>query len=150
MGDRFRPGQVAGLYLSWYRCGLDGHDHAVTDEEFARGRTEHSAGRYKSICGHLVLAGSMLLPPGPPCDRCRAYLDARVTLRTPVQRLGQPTHHHKRGRWSRLLGHKQTPAIPSRRPTPVGRDGRTGIPADAGSVPTAPVSAGRHALRGDR
>jgi hypothetical protein len=141
-------GRPARLYIAWHRCNRDGRDHAVTDEEFTRGRKEQSAGRYESVCGHVVLVGSMLLPPGSPCDRCRAYLNARATLRTTEQRLGPPTSHHKRGRWSRLLGHTKTPAVPS--PRTAGRHGRAGVPVDTGSDPTAPVSAGRHALRGDR
>ncbi|MCU1687048.1 MAG: hypothetical protein JWQ81_7787 [Amycolatopsis sp.] len=148
MGDRLRPGRVAGLYLCWYRCAHDGRDHAVTDDEFVRGRKAHSAGRYEAVCGHVVLVGSMLLPPGSPCDRCRAYLDARATLRTPEQRLGPPTSHHQRGRLSRLFHHDQAPAVPS--PRTAGRHGRVGVPVDTGSAPTAPVSTGRHALRGER
>jgi hypothetical protein len=96
----------------------------------------------------VVQVGSMLLPPGPPCDHCCAYLDARATLRTPAQRLGPPTSHHKRGRWSRLFGSTQTPALPSLRPAE--RRGWDKVPVGTGSAPTAPVSTGRHALRGGR
>jgi hypothetical protein len=142
------------LYVAWHRCVLDGRDHAVTDEEFARGRKEHTQGRYESVCGHVVLIGSMLLPPGPVCARCHAYLVARATLRSAEQRLG-PTRHRKPSRWGRLFGRTQIPVVPLPRTSPdvapsPERDGRTPIPAGAGSAPSAPVPAGHHALRGAR
>jgi hypothetical protein len=130
VSDVARPGRGAGLYVCWHRSEVDDRDHAVTDEEFAHGRRD-AQGRYEALCGHVVLPCSMLVPPGRPCGRCRAYLVARSTLPTVEQRV-LPPRHRKPSRWRRLVR------------------GSSDIPAGAGSALIAPVPAGRHALRGER
>jgi hypothetical protein len=139
------------LYVMWYRCVADGHDHAVTDEEFARGVHRHE-GRYEAVCGHRVLIGSVLAPPAPPCARCHAYLVARATLRQADERLGRP-HHRKPSLWSRLLGPTKPPAASSARSANAmspERAGRAQVPAGTGCAPIAPAPAGRHAQRGNQ
>ncbi|GAB3146999.1 hypothetical protein GCM10027258_39710 [Amycolatopsis stemonae] len=137
-----------GPYVSWHRSGLDSHDHAVTDEEFARGWLD-AKGRYEGLCGHVVIPGSMLVAPGRPCERCRRYLSARSSLPA-VERRMRPSQHRKPPRWRRFLrrfsqfgvhdlGSEREP-----RQSTV-RGSRT--PARAGSDPSAPVLAGHHARR---
>lgn len=149
-----RPGRGAGLHVSWHRSERDGIDHAVTDEEFARGRRDDTHGRYEAVCGHVVLTGSMLLPPGRLCPRCYAFLVARSTLPTAKQRIRR-TRHRKPSALRRLLRGSQFPDLPSSIPCPQSRpgperNGRTPVPAGAGSAPIASVPAGHHALRGAR
>lgn len=91
MHDMLRPGTTVGIYVTWHRSEVDGLDHAVTDEEFARGRDD-DLGQYEGLCGHVLLPFSMLVPPGRPCGRCKAYLSARSTLSTINQRLRAPQH----------------------------------------------------------
>jgi hypothetical protein len=149
-----RPGRGAGLYVCWHRNELDNRDHAVTDEEFARGR-RNAQGRYTALCGHVMLPGSMLLPPGRPCPRCHASLVARPTPPAVGQRLGPPRHRKRKPpRWRWPFRSSQPSAMPeprTRQPRPMlNRSGRTPTPPRAGSAPLAPVPAGRHALRGER
>ena len=121
------------LYVRWYRCTSDSLDHAVTDEAFAQG-LELQEGCYLAVCGHVVLIGSCLAPPGPPCVACAAVL--RI-LNRPTNPTAEPGRHRKAHRWCRLFGRPQTPAVPQSRPrqraraTPE-RDGRTITSVDAG------------------
>ncbi|MGH3438240.1 MAG: hypothetical protein ACRDRN_17460 [Sciscionella sp.] len=134
---------TSDLYWTWYRCVTDGCDHAVTDEEFARGVREET-GTYVSVCGHRVLIGSMLARPGPPCVRCHKYLLAQRTLRGAGERLGEP-RHGKPGLLRRVFRRLKPPGVSG----PDG-DGRAPIPAVAGRAAVAPALAGRHAARGAR
>lgn len=95
VSDELRPGHVGGLFVSWHRSQHDGLDHALTDEEMRHGREIGSRGQYESLCGHVVLVVSMLIPPGNPCLNCRTVLCARTTLPTFEQRMRQPTRHRK-------------------------------------------------------
>lgn len=154
MSDVSRLGRRAGLYVCWHRSERDGIDHAVTDEEFARGRRDNTQGRYEALCGHVVLTGSMLLPPGRLCPKCHAFLIARSTLPAVEQRIRR-TRHRKPSAWRRLLRGSQfpdlPPSIPRQQPRPAPeRNGRSSAPAGAGSASIASVPAGRHALRGVR
>lgn len=130
------------LYVTWSRCLEDDHDHAVTDEEFARG-VQRQRGEFSALCGHRLLIASSLIPPGPPCARCCAYIAALAILSDSEERLGSPKGAKKR-LWSRFFRHPRSSAT-----TPSQHDGGLESPAGAGCAPTAPVSAGRHALRGD-
>lgn len=112
MRDVLRPDVAAGTYVTWHRSEVDGLDHAVTDEAFARGRDD-DLGRYEGLCGHVVLPFSMLVPPGRPCDRCKAYLSARSTLSTVERRL-RPPQHRKPSRLRRLF--RPSPGADARRP----------------------------------
>lgn len=149
-----RPGKGAGFYVCWHRSEHDNYDHAVTDEEFYRGRQALSQGQYEALCGHMVLTTSMLVPPGRPCPSCHAFFQARSTLPTVEQRM-QPIRHHKPAFLRRLFRRPQPPSvphlIPRQRPRPAPeRDWRTGVPAGVGGAPNAPVPAGRHARWGER
>lgn len=151
MSDVARPGQRAGLFVCWHRSQHDGLDHAVTDEEFFQAREAGSGGRYEALCGHVVLAVSMLEPSGRPCGGCHAFLKARSTLPTVEQRM-TPTRHRKPVAWRRLLPRPKPATAPTlmprqRPPLALERGGRTTVPVETGSAPTAPVSTGRHALR---
>lgn len=95
-----RPGKVAGLFLSWYRCMSDEHDHAVTDEQFLAGM-QAQRGRYRAVCGHIVEVASVMSVPGVPCRRCHAFLAALAGVRD--VRRSEPHRHRKRGVWTRLL-----------------------------------------------
>ncbi|WP_153033863.1 hypothetical protein [Amycolatopsis sp. YIM 10] len=147
--ERQRPGYAGGLYVSWHRCVVDGYDHAVTDEQFAAGRSER-LGRYESVCGHVVDVAPMLWSPGEPCTRCLLYLEARDGLRTVARRM-PPRRHRKPGLWRRLFSRSEAPAIPvprrSEGAASPDRGGRSGRPAGTGSTS---VSAGRHHWRGGR
>lgn len=162
-GDRGK--RQPRLYVTWHRCMSDGQDHAVTDEKMALG-VERSEGRYDSVCGHVLLIASSLLPPARQCRRCHAFLNARASLPVVERRLRRPTRHRKPGRIRQLFGHIATPA-PRQPETPVEprpespavpqprsafggassarRDGRM---TPAGTGGTTPAPAGRHTLRG--
>lgn len=100
-------GRVAARrYVAWQTCTRDGRDHAVTDEEFARGRRTRSAGRYGSVCGHVVVVGSMLLPPAPLCAACHAIVFASSAL--PSTQRARP---NKASLWSRLRGHRRPQSL---------------------------------------
>ncbi len=134
------------LYVRWYRCTGDSLDHAVTDEAFAQG-LELQEGCYLAVCGHVVLIGSCLVPPGPPCVVCVAVLR---TLNRPTSPMAEPRRRRKAYRLCRLFSRRQTPAVPQPRPrqraraTPE-RDGRTTTSTSAGAHRTrcSPCTAGR-------
>ncbi len=128
-----RRSRRSRLYVSWYHCAGDSLDHAVTDEAFAQG-LDLQEGCYQAVCGHVVLIGSCLVPPGPPCVACVALL--RI-LNRPAASTAGPGRHRKAHRWCRLFDRHQTPAVPQSRPrqraraTPE-RDGRTTTSMSAG------------------
>jgi hypothetical protein len=65
-------------------------------------------------------------------------------LRDANERLGVPEHRRK-GLWRQLFRHARSSATTSPQ-----RDSGPESSAEAGCSSTAPVSAGRHALRGER
>jgi hypothetical protein len=82
------------LYVTWSRCLVDRKDHAITDEEFARG-VRRQKGRFVALCGHELLIESILMPPAPPCPRCRAHLAARVLQQNIRGQSSPPMYHGK-------------------------------------------------------
>lgn len=60
-------------FLVHIRCDTDGYTHAVTEEEFAAGRHQ---GRFRAVCGHVVLAAPMIEEPGRFDPVCRDILRA--------------------------------------------------------------------------
>ena len=50
-------------------CLNDGLAHDVRDTELS-GPLGTRAGCYSAVCGHLVVAGSMVEPEGRPCPLC--------------------------------------------------------------------------------
>ncbi|MDI5977977.1 hypothetical protein [Amycolatopsis magusensis] len=120
------------LYVTWYRCIADHLEHAVTDEEFARG-LHRGAGWHRALCGHRLYTGSCLLPPARPCPRCLFLVTAprrpavphrptrrprtRSTRRCLLRALKlRPSH-----RRARLNAHGDAPTRTGRTP-PVGTD----------------------------
>jgi hypothetical protein len=48
----------------------DGLSHCVTESAYREGLTAGS-GRYRTLCGRIVLATAMMTAPGPACRTCR-------------------------------------------------------------------------------
>ncbi len=67
------------LFVTWFRSGTDGQDHAITDEAnaLAHERCEDA----EAVCGHVVTPVSLTFPPGPRCPACVRFVRARETLR---------------------------------------------------------------------
>src|SRR5436305_6456803 len=65
---------VTRLFTTWV-TGVDGVDHAVTDEMMASG-VRASTGRFHAVCGGNVVSALLETPPGAPCRICRAVLRA--------------------------------------------------------------------------
>lgn len=129
------------LFTTWFRCAVDGHDHAVEDEAFAAGRAR-GAGEYRAVCGHTVTASAAILPNGPRCSRCHAVLDAQHERNTP--RVDQ--HSGRPGIARRLLARVlPTPAGPARRPRPEFDPGGSELPTPSALAPT-----GSHGTEADQ
>ncbi|GAA1253226.1 hypothetical protein GCM10009676_45380 [Prauserella halophila] len=131
------------IYITWFRCAVDGNDHAVEDEAFAAGRAV-GAGEYRAICGHVVAMSAAIVPNGPRCCRCFAVLDSHERRNTPrhAEQSARP------GIIRRLLGRAiRTPADAPSCPRP-GRSPRP-EPGPGGSelhTPSALVPTGIHGL----
>lgn len=69
-------------FLVHIRCDTDGYTHAVTEEEFAAGRHE---GRFRAVCGHVVLAAPMIEEPGRFDPVCRDILRGGPEPEVPAQ-----------------------------------------------------------------
>ncbi len=78
-------------FLVHIRCDTDGYTHAVTEEEFAVGRHE---GRFRAVCGHVVLAAPMIEEPGRFDPVCRDVLRAASAAPAEV-----PQQERRRLRW---------------------------------------------------
>lgn len=137
------------LFGTWHGCVVDERDHLIRDEEFGR---RENQGRYRAVCGHVVVPGSMLLPPALLCRRCAGWVRAHEQLRSEDQpRSGERRRHRRPGLLRRLLGRNESPDVP-----PPGslcelnapeRGGRTPTSSGMRSALTAPVPAGVGALR---
>lgn len=85
----------------WLTC-LDGHDHAVRDEEF----TTRQSGVYEALCGTRVLPKSAHDAPRPDCAACIRFLHAWAQVRAASSRIctpRRPRRHIRPPRWMRLL-----------------------------------------------
>jgi hypothetical protein len=76
-----RPEPVTGegkpeLWISWMTCGMDGQEHAVTDEQAAAGLTL-GRGVYGAVCGWTISPQAMTGPPGRRCTHCCILLRVR-------------------------------------------------------------------------
>ncbi len=60
-------------HLTGLTCVADRLHHAVTQEELGDGVLRR-AGRFPAVCGHTIVPGSMLEPPGTPCPNCEPLL----------------------------------------------------------------------------
>ncbi|MEU4246290.1 hypothetical protein AB0F15_02655 [Amycolatopsis sp. NPDC026612] len=76
-------------FLVHIRCDIDGYTHAVTEDEFAAGRHD---GRFRAVCGHVVLAAPMIEEPGRFDPGCR-----EVLRRDPAPSV--PRQERRRLRW---------------------------------------------------
>lgn len=56
-----------GPLLSSVTCTGDGLDHRVSDIELSEA---HRSGRWRAVCGRLVLPAPMVAPAGPACPHC--------------------------------------------------------------------------------
>ncbi|MDV6012218.1 hypothetical protein [Haloechinothrix sp. LS1_15] len=128
-GTQRQPRERA-VRAAWVACVHDGHEHVVTHAELA-GRSQQR-GRYRALCGHVVMPGALGEAPGPPCARCRRLAWAHPRLVTPErarewrQRRERAQHGPTTGRarWSQ---------------SPVG----------TGLTPTSPVPTGFHPAGGE-
>ncbi|WP_235190706.1 hypothetical protein [Amycolatopsis rifamycinica] len=80
-------------FLVHIRCDTDGYTHAVTEDEFATGRHE---GRFRAVCGHVVLAAPMIEEPGRFDPVCRDVLRAEPAAEVPRQERRRPRWRSRR------------------------------------------------------
>lgn len=64
------------LWISWMTCGIDGQEHALTDEQAVAGLTL-GRGVYDVVCGLTISPQAMTAPPGRRCAHCRILVRAR-------------------------------------------------------------------------
>ena len=50
-------------------CTTDGRSHQVPDQQLAAPDADHP-GRYRALCGHVVIAAALAEPEGTPCSLC--------------------------------------------------------------------------------
>jgi hypothetical protein len=74
-------------------CARDGREHLVSDTEMDAGHP----GRWVALCGHEVLSGVLVWPPGPPCSGCIAVRWQHTDARDAAGR--HPGRIAGRGRW---------------------------------------------------
>lgn len=145
-------------HLTWITADSDAViDHAVTDDALAAGMA--SQGVYQGLCGVLFVSAPMTAAPGNVCVGCRLFIEARASLKSMEQRMSVRRCHRRHARpgvLARMAAALKSPAVPSHIPHPrsgltaTGDDYATTDSATAGSAAVAPVSTGRHALRGTR
>lgn len=71
------PGEARPkLWISWMTCGVDGWEHAVTDEQAVAG-LQLGRGIYGAVCGRTISPQAMTGPPGRRCAHCCIFLRAR-------------------------------------------------------------------------
>lgn len=75
-------------------CAADGRDHLVSDHAMSAGLVADH-GQYVAICGRVVLAAPLVVPPGPTCFDCETALHRITTDKT--------NSHRRRGLVARLL-----------------------------------------------
>ncbi|MGH3943040.1 MAG: hypothetical protein ACRDTG_31340 [Pseudonocardiaceae bacterium] len=76
-----RFGTTAGFITM--TCASDGQHHLVSDHASTTGLSA-GHGTYAAACGHVVVAASMVTPPGPTCLDCETALH-RTTTSSPRQ-----------------------------------------------------------------
>ncbi|WP_216215776.1 hypothetical protein [Amycolatopsis aidingensis] len=86
--------EAGRLFVTWFRSGADGRDHAVTDERMSAAR--RVGGDPAAVCGAEVPPVPLVTPPGPRCHRCELYVAAHGTPRTVEAFLGARRHRHRR------------------------------------------------------
>ncbi|MGH3914093.1 MAG: hypothetical protein ACRDTC_11910 [Pseudonocardiaceae bacterium] len=71
-----RFGATAGFITM--TCASDGRHHLVSDHASTTGLSA-GHGTYAAACGHVVVAASMVTPPGPTCLNCETALHRMTT-----------------------------------------------------------------------
>jgi len=72
----------------------DGRDHLLSEQATTAGLVA-GHGKYTALCGRLVVAASLVTPPGPTCLDCETALHRSATAST--------TSHRRRGLLAQLL-----------------------------------------------
>ncbi|MDQ3274151.1 MAG: hypothetical protein M3Q39_03740 [Actinomycetota bacterium] len=72
----------------------DGRTHLLSEQATTAGLVA-GHGQYTALCGRLVVAASLVTPPGPTCLDCETALHRSTTTST--------TSHRRRGLLARLL-----------------------------------------------
>ncbi len=72
----------------------DGRDHLLSQQATTAGLVA-GHGKYTALCGRLVIAASLMTPPGPTCLDCETALHHSTTIST--------TSHRHQGLLARLL-----------------------------------------------
>lgn len=81
-------------------CAADGRHHLVSDHATTVGLTAHH-GKYGAVCGHVVVAASMVAPPGPTCLDCETTLHRIATSQITTDHTRRS--HRRRSVVARLL-----------------------------------------------
>lgn len=83
------PGGRSEVSTVSVTCVLDALAHQVPDTELAAGAAV-ATGRYRAVCGQVIVPAPMVEPDGQPCDQCAAALRSRHPRRRrsrPLRRL---------------------------------------------------------------
>lgn len=104
---------------SWQRpiwlTAINDVDHAVLDEDMAAGIAAGS-GKYSALCGAVVLAASLLAPPGPRCPHCVACFRPAAVKRATDGSAGRPVRTHAvLSHWLDRFARMLAPVVSSRR-----------------------------------
>jgi len=75
-------------------CAVDGCDHLVSGQATEAGLAA-GQGHYRAVCGHLVVAAALVVPPGPTCRDCETTRHRRT--------VAGATSHRRRGLVVRLV-----------------------------------------------
>jgi len=81
----------------------DGRDHLISAHAMTSGLAA-GHGDYLALCGRVVVAAPMVVPPGPTCFDCETALH-RSTTASPGR-----SHRRRRGVVARLLRWRRRPA----------------------------------------
>ena len=86
----------------------DGRNHLLSQQATTAGLVA-GHGEYIALCGRLVVAASLVTPPGPTCLDCETALHRSTTTST-------TSHRRRSGLLARLL-HRRTPGADPRSTT---------------------------------
>jgi len=93
----------------------DGRDHLLSEQATTAGLVA-GHGEYTALCGRLVVAASLVTPPGPTCLDCETALHRSTTTST--------TSHRRQGLVARLLRRRVPDADPQTTTAASHRTGR--------------------------
>ena len=86
----------------------DGRNHLLSQQATTAGLVA-GHGKYTALCGRVVVAASLVTPPGPTCLDCETALHRSTTTST-------TSHRRRDGLLARLL-HRRTPGADPRSTT---------------------------------